>query len=222
MTRTLVCASALVACGSACLGGGGVSIGFESYPPGSLMASYTERGVLFTPLGPAGLMSATVHPTEGVAVFDASADVDAFLRAELPEEASSVTVSFAATVNAVVIVDAFDEDGFEVASEAEFGGATAFEIVLVTVEGEGITSVEFGGVGEGASSTPTFVYTPSTPACNAADLSPPRGVLDFSDALVFLGAFGSGGAEADLAEPLGVLDFSDALAFLTAFGDGCP
>ncbi len=222
MTRVLACVVALAAGGSASLGGGDVVIGFEAYPPGSLMSSYTERGVLFTPLGPAGLMSATVHFTEGVAVFDASGDVDGFLRAELPEEASAVSVSFIATVNAVVIVDAYDEDGFEVDSDAEFGADSAFDVVTVSVSGAGIRRVEFGGVGEGASSTPTFTYTPSVPACSVADLSPPRGVLDFDDVLVFLTAFGSGGDEADLGEPFGVLDFSDVFAFLVAFGGGCP
>lgn len=221
---TKVSASVLSVCAmaSVCLGGGDVSIGFEAYPPGSLLPSHVERGVLFTPQGPAGLMSATVHPTEGVSVFDASADVDAPLRADLPEQASAVEVSFVATVNAVVYVDAFDEDGFQVASEAAFGADTAFEVVTVRVEGLGITRVEFGGFGEGASSTPTFVYTPSVAPCNVADLAPPRGVLDFSDVFEFLTLFGAGGQDADLGEPFGVLDFSDVFAFLVAFGGGCP
>lgn len=60
------------------------------------------------------------------------------------------------------------------------------------------------------------------PGCNDADLGEPFGVLDFSDVLAFLAAFGAGDAAADLAAPTGVLDFSDVLAFLGAFGAGCP
>ncbi|MEZ6244202.1 MAG: FG-GAP repeat protein [Phycisphaerales bacterium] len=58
--------------------------------------------------------------------------------------------------------------------------------------------------------------------CNDADLSEPLGVLDFSDVLAFLTAFGSMQPAADIAPPAGVFDFSDVLAFLTAFGGGCP
>ena len=57
--------------------------------------------------------------------------------------------------------------------------------------------------------------------CNDSDLAPPLGVLDFSDVLAFLTAFGAGDPSADLAAPVGVFDFSDVLAFLTAFGAGC-
>ncbi len=58
--------------------------------------------------------------------------------------------------------------------------------------------------------------------CNAADLAAPLGMLDFSDVLAFLTAFGTMQAPADLAQPFGVFDFSDVLGFLTAFGAGCP
>jgi hypothetical protein len=59
-------------------------------------------------------------------------------------------------------------------------------------------------------------------ACSPADLAEPFGMLDFTDMLAFLGAFGAGQPVADLAEPFGTLDFTDVLAFLTAFGAGCP
>ncbi len=62
----------------------------------------------------------------------------------------------------------------------------------------------------------------STCGCGAADLAEPLGVLDFSDVLAFLTAFGTMDPAADLAAPTGVFDFSDVLAFLTAFGAGCP
>ncbi len=55
-----------------------------------------------------------------------------------------------------------------------------------------------------------------------ADLAEPFCVLDFSDVLAYLTAFGAMDPAADLAEPVGVFNFSDVLAFLTAFGAGCP
>ncbi len=61
-----------------------------------------------------------------------------------------------------------------------------------------------------------------TSRCNDADLAPPLGVLDFSDVIAFLTAYGAMDPSADLAAPLGVFDFSDVLAFLSAFGAGCP
>ena len=65
---------------------------------------------------------------------------------------------------------------------------------------------------------------PTTPSagCNAADLAPPFGTLDFSDVIAFLTAFGSMDPAADLAPPFGTFDFSDVIAFLGAFGAGCP
>ena len=58
------------------------------------------------------------------------------------------------------------------------------------------------------------------PAC-AADLAEPFGVLDFSDVIAFLAAFGAAEPEADLAPPFDLFDFSDILGFLTLFADGC-
>ncbi len=58
--------------------------------------------------------------------------------------------------------------------------------------------------------------------CNVADLAEPFDVLDFSDVVAFLGAFGGMDAAADIASPFGVWDFSDVVAFLGAFGGGCP
>ena len=55
-----------------------------------------------------------------------------------------------------------------------------------------------------------------------ADFAEPFGILDFSDVLVFLVAFGATDPIADLAAPTGVWDFSDVIAYLTAFGAGCP
>ncbi len=60
-----------------------------------------------------------------------------------------------------------------------------------------------------------------TPDC-LADFSEPFGVLDFSDVLGFLTAFGSMDPAADLSAPFGAFDFSDVLAFLSSFGAGCP
>ncbi len=47
-------------------------------------------------------------------------------------------------------------------------------------------------------------------------------VMDFSDIIGFLDAFGDGNLVADIAPPYRELDFDDVLAFLTAFGNGCP
>ncbi|MFI4896283.1 MAG: GC-type dockerin domain-anchored protein [Phycisphaerales bacterium JB059] len=58
--------------------------------------------------------------------------------------------------------------------------------------------------------------------CNVSDLAEPYGVLDFTDVVAFLGAFGSMDPAADLAPPTGVFDFTDIVAFLGAFGAGCP
>mgnify|MGYP003571152844 CR=1 FL=1 len=58
--------------------------------------------------------------------------------------------------------------------------------------------------------------------CNVADLAEPFGVLDFTDVVAFLGAFGAMEPAADLAPPEGVFDFTDIVAFLGAFGAGCP
>ncbi len=55
-----------------------------------------------------------------------------------------------------------------------------------------------------------------------ADLALPFGVLDFSDVVAFLSAFGAEDPAADFAAPLGIFDFSDVVAFLNAFGAGCP
>ncbi len=67
------------------------------------------------------------------------------------------------------------------------------------------------------------IENPDTnPGCNDADLAPPYGVLDFSDVIAFLGAFGGMDPLADIAPPFGTFDFSDVIAFLGAFGAGCP
>ncbi len=55
-----------------------------------------------------------------------------------------------------------------------------------------------------------------------ADTAAPLGVIDFSDVLAFLSAFGAGEPLADVATPLGVHDFSDIVAFLAYFNAACP
>ena len=66
-----------------------------------------------------------------------------------------------------------------------------------------------------------FIEEPSE-MCNVADMAEPFGVLDFSDVVAFLGAFGAMESAADIASPFGVWDFSDVVSFLGAFGAGCP
>lgn len=67
----------------------------------------------------------------------------------------------------------------------------------------------------------SFTLTGCAP-CGTADLAAPLGVIDFTDVIAFLVAFGEANAEADLAPPFGIFDFSDLLAFLAAFAAGCP
>lgn len=59
-------------------------------------------------------------------------------------------------------------------------------------------------------------------ACNAADFSPPFGVLNFFDVSAFLNAYNAGGPAADLADPAGVFNFFDVSAFLALYNAGCP
>ncbi|MAY75267.1 MAG: hypothetical protein CMJ31_11220 [Phycisphaerae bacterium] len=58
-------------------------------------------------------------------------------------------------------------------------------------------------------------------ACGAADLAPPFGVLDVSDVVKFLQAFGAENGLAHYADPIGTYDIADVVAFLASFGDGC-
>jgi hypothetical protein len=58
--------------------------------------------------------------------------------------------------------------------------------------------------------------------CNAADFSPPCGVLTFADVSTFVQYFGDGLTGADLASPFGEFTFADVSAFLSAFTSGCP
>ena len=76
--------------------------------------------------------------------------------------------------------------------------------------------------GSGLELTGGFWAGAGAGGCNAADLAAPLGVLNFSDVIAFLTAFGAMESPADLAPPAGVFDFSDVIAFLTAFGEGCP
>jgi V8-like Glu-specific endopeptidase len=58
--------------------------------------------------------------------------------------------------------------------------------------------------------------------CTEGDLAEPFGVLDISDVLAFLSAFGVQDPAADLAPNFGEFDVNDILAFLTSFASGCP
>jgi len=74
--------------------------------------------------------------------------------------------------------------------------------------------------GAGLNLASGMAFVPPAPC--PADLAEPFGVLDFSDVVAFLTAFGSMDPAADLAPPVGVFDFSDVVAFLGSFGAGCP
>ncbi len=57
--------------------------------------------------------------------------------------------------------------------------------------------------------------------CSIADIAEPFCLLNFTDAITFLTAFGNEDPVADFAAPFGVYDFTDILAFLTAYNAGC-
>ncbi|MFI4898186.1 MAG: thrombospondin type 3 repeat-containing protein, partial [Phycisphaerales bacterium JB059] len=113
-------------------------------------------------------------------------------------------------------------DGLPVANDGRITGADTAHLVIDPVqtsdagEYEAVVTNECGSFSQGS-----VTLTPSG-GCNAADLAEPLNVLDFTDVLAFLTAFGDRQPSADLAEPFGTFDFSDVLAFLTAFGAGCP
>jgi len=104
-----------------------------------------------------------------------------------------------------------DQDGFGDGFLGDYhgiaaGGNTVYPLYVAT---------------SGANSADVFTHAITSNPC-VADLAEPFGVLDFSDVVAFLTAFGSGDPAADLAPPAGVFDFSDVVAYLAAFGAGCP
>ncbi len=112
------------------------------------------------------------------------------------------------------------------------GGSIGITPTTGSIDGDTLSAGQYrldfnasASIGPGeTTATQSFGWTLElrTPGCNAADMAPPSGVLDFSDVLAFLSAFGGMEPAADMAPPLGTWDFSDVLAFLTAFGGGCP
>ncbi|USN99713.1 MAG: hypothetical protein H6810_03375 [Phycisphaeraceae bacterium] len=62
---------------------------------------------------------------------------------------------------------------------------------------------------------------PPFPACNAADLAMPYGVLDLADIVAFVAAFQAQDPAADI-DGNGLFDLADIGAFVTAFIGGCP
>ncbi|MEZ6241452.1 MAG: VCBS repeat-containing protein [Phycisphaerales bacterium] len=107
--------------------------------------------------------------------------------------------------------------------ESYLAGEPSGGVAVADLSGDGRPWALTGksGLLAGVSALPSWM--PLEPGgCNDADLDVPFGVLDFSDVLAFLTAFGTMDPVADLAVPVGVFDFSDVLAFLTAFGAGCP
>ncbi len=109
-------------------------------------------------------------------------------------------------------------------STIDSGGASAMAGGAFTLSGS-IGQFDAGSSGAGAYATEGGFW--SVPfalsmGCNEADLAEPFGVLDFSDVVAFLGAYGAMDPIADLAPPFGVFDFTDVVTFLGAFGAGCP
>ncbi len=123
-------------------------------------------------------------------------------------ELSALDGSDGFTINGA---DADDRSGISVSSAGDLNGDGLDDLVI------GAYFASPNGTNSGRS----YVVYGRAQAC-PADLAEPEGVLDFSDVIAFLTAFGSMSAEADLALPAGVYDFSDVLAFLNAFASGCP
>ncbi|MFI4897096.1 MAG: GC-type dockerin domain-anchored protein [Phycisphaerales bacterium JB059] len=174
----------------------------------SLGASYANPG---TPVGPVplpgGLFAFASVPTALSGLVVATGDV--FGVGEINET-----------------IDLSTQEPFDAPAD----GMISSDGVTVTLDGGMIT---FSGSSEvipgvatmDVAGTVTFVASGPAPApagCNDADLAEPFDVLDFSDVVAFLTAFGAMDPGADLAPPTGVFDFSDVVAFLGAFGAGCP
>ncbi|MFI4897108.1 MAG: GC-type dockerin domain-anchored protein [Phycisphaerales bacterium JB059] len=117
---------------------------------------------------------------------------------------------------AVTLADGFEPqagDSFTIIV-GDAGVAGAFTIETLPVLSGGLEwSVVYA---------PTQVRLEVSAGACPADLAEPFGVLDFTDVLAFLTAFGSEDPVADMAEPFGVFDFTDVLAFLSSFSAGCP
>ena len=67
-----------------------------------------------------------------------------------------------------------------------------------------------------------FIINGSDPACNAADIAEPFGVLDLADVQSFIAGFTNQDPIADIAAPSGVFDLADVQAFIDGFVAGCP
>ena len=132
--------------------------------------------------------------------------------APAPDRSASVTLS--------IDLDAFsqsvDASGLPALPEIPFelptlGGETASVLLNLAV---GAITLE--GVG-----SVTLVANGTPGGCNAADIAEPFGVLDLSDLLAFIEAFGAQVEPADYDDN-GVFDLNDIQLFITAFLGGCP
>ncbi len=103
----------------------------------------------------------------------------------------------------------------DAAAGDEFGAS-------VSIDGDTALVGAPGDDDNGSSSGSAYVIDLNCPTACPADLAEPFGVLNFSDVIAFLTAFGAMDPAADLAPPIGVFDFSDVVAFLASFGAGCP
>lgn len=119
----------------------------------------------------------------------------------------------------------FDTDIVTLLEFANNSGLEGSEFLTLQIQDPGTYWVRISG--SGTNNIQLYSFTASVQAlpddsCNEADLAEPLGVLDFSDVIAFLAAFGAMDPDADLAAPFGTYDFSDVVAFLSAFGAGCP
>ncbi len=162
--------------------------------------------------------SATTALVSG-SVFPESLYLSYSVRGEGVPEGESLLVEHRTLLGTYDTIDEVVSDGTDGAFEAR-----VVELPILALISE--LDIRFSHTGQAETGSwwvdDMLLATQPAPSACPADLAEPIGVLDFSDVLAFLAAFGAGEPEADLAEPFGVLDFSDVLAFLQAFGEGCP
>jgi len=164
------------------------------------------------------VFSNTAAPNFSAALLAGSFNLDAlataFVDADGPDNTPGTVDDNLRLAPGSPAIDAGDNACLPTSIGADFDGAARYTDDPATADtGSGFAPV----VDIGA-----FEFIPGAGPCGPADLAIPFGVLDFSDVVAFLTAFGTMQPAADLAPPIGVFDFSDVVAFLTAFGAGCP
>lgn len=125
-------------------------------------------------------------------------------------QATLKTFSTNATIDGVNDVSWAPDRGDLLATDSVTGMVHRFDPATAMLLGSVMNSA-----GDGLN---TCAYRVPCPA----DLAAPYGLLDLSDVLAFISAFGAMDAHADFAAPYGLFDLADVLEFVGAFNAGCP